>query len=137
MSLSKNKVEKIIKKYSLRFTLGLNLCRMTITWIVGHSKDKALKRVNFEAFGTTSIASNAPKEAEIVIYYDQHTKEKEVVSTMIHELLHVTLDCLSRVVSPNSSKFKTMCNIEEKIVTDLEKFIVPLIKLKAKKIDGI
>lgn len=118
----KKKIDKLIEKYSETFKKSLNI-KTKIVYHILSSKTKKCKALIpgrlTEYRGLTFI--NKLGAAEIIIFYDQHFTERDVIGTILHELLHVRIHKLSGLVSLHTDKAHVE---EEKIIKVLEEFFL-------------
>lgn len=129
--ITKKLAQKVIDD-SLDFCKTLlRLNKYKVTVHVLHTKSKFLKASGASPRGemASCYGSEHGKMADIIIHYDKHPDRNEVLSTLIHELLHLKFAKLSELVT---LKAKKAYNIEENLVRDFEEIIMSLINLNSK-----
>lgn len=121
--IRKSLVESSIKKYGKQFKKLLKI-KAPLRWHVLSSNDvevKKLRITNGNDKGISFITSEG--SAEIVIFYDTHDNEKDLVGTIFHELLHVRISCITNLITFQQTKGH---NREEKFVQVMEKIFIDL-----------
>ena len=119
--LAKHKVESLVEQYAqdMKDKLGI---RHKVNFHVVSGKTKKyqkLKISNADNMGLSLIAIDG--SADVFIFYDKHSSEREAASTIFHELLHVRVGKLSGLVTLNCTK---AYNVEERLVRDLEELYI-------------
>lgn len=121
---SKYKTEKLLDKYGDTLKRALRISG-TVTFHVHRSTSK--KYINLKlGRDETSKAythTNSSGSSDIVIFADRHSSERDVIGTILHELLHARISELTSLVTLNSNKAYRK---EEKLVQDLERFFINL-----------
>ena len=113
----KKKIEKLIDKYAETFRKALGI-KNVVKFHVYSGKSKKYKKIStskVDLQGVTMLSSEG--YAEIIIFFDQHTNEREAIGTIFHELLHVRLFKLTGMVTLKAERANI---VEEKLVRDLE-----------------
>lgn len=117
----KHKILKLIEQYAPSFKTALGI-RNKVEFHVFSRETKKYKELSVSKgyeMGLSFIAKNG--DAEIIIFYDQHSSERDVIGTILHELLHVRFFRLTGLVTINSDKAYYQ---EEKLVRSLEELFI-------------
>ncbi len=119
----KYKIEELINKYADVFRKMLGIRNKTkINFHVVNSQTKKYQDMNVSKADNMGLSLiTITGNAEVFLYYDKHFSEREAVSTLFHELLHVRVSKLSGLVTLEASK---AYSIEEKLVRDLEEMFM-------------
>ncbi len=125
---SKYKIHKLIDKYEGPFKKVLGIKNVTKFHIYdGNSKkykELIASKVGVPEVplqGITYIAASGA--AEIIIFYNEHTNERDVIGTIFHELLHVRLYKLTGLITLKSERGG---DVEETLVRDIEEMFLQL-----------
>jgi hypothetical protein len=117
---------------------NLNLCikllkleKYKVNVHVLHTRSKFLAANGARPRGemASCYGSEYGKSADIIIHYDKHPDKEEVLSSLIHELLHLKLGKLSELITLKQNK---AYNIEEKLVRDFEDILMSLLGVNGK-----
>lgn len=126
--VSERIVWQLIEKHAQYYTEKLGLTHCSITWHVHTSTDQGHKDKGFDSRGDACAQmiydekKKYGKKFEIVIYRDVQVNKKDVIGSIIHELLHVKMRSWGRFVSKKDGL--RAHNVEEELVSTLEKLIV-------------
>lgn len=120
---SKYKTEQLVDKYDTIFKNLLGIKSKVRYHVVNSTtkKYKDMKISTADNMGLSLIARDG--SADVFLYYDKHNSEREMVSTLFHELVHVRLHKLTGLVTLNFSKAYSE---EERIVRDLERLFMEI-----------
>jgi hypothetical protein len=124
--LTKKIATKLVKSYLDSFIEMLSLQKANIQIHIYYSKSKKLKDLGVRV-GTEvgcCYSASIKDNHDIILHYDRHHSEREFVSTLVHELLHVKLSKLTGCVTMAATKANL---IEEHLVRDLEQSFIDLI----------
>lgn len=124
MTITKKRVRELIDEYSSMFKEVLEI-KSNISFTVFNSnslKYKKLKLSEGQEKGISFI--NSMSDADIIIFYNHHKTERDLVGTILHELLHVRIYKLSSLCTINIMQ---AYEVEEELVADLEEFFMQLI----------
>lgn len=122
----KNKTLKLVEKISPKFIQALGLKSWTIDFHVYKSGAKALLNMGLDKnmcigkCGLSYISVNN-KHADVILFYDNLEGKKGAYSTILHELLHVSLGPLTSNIT---IKYDKAYRDEEKIVSLLEQMFM-------------
>lgn len=119
----KKKIEKLIDKYAEPFRKALGI-KNIVKFHVYSGKSKKYKKLattRVDLQGVSFISSEG--YAEIIVFYDQHTNERDAVGTIFHELLHVRLFKLTGMITLKAERANV---VEEKFVRDLEELFLKI-----------
>ncbi len=125
---SKYKIHKLIDKYEAQFKKVLGI-KNVVKWHVYSGETKKYKELIANKVGVPDVPLQgityiaASGAAEIIIFYDQHTKERDVIGTIFHELLHVRLYKLTGLITLKSERGG---DVEETLVRDIEELFLQL-----------
>lgn len=124
----KKLTQKLIERYSQKFIDELKLNQWRIHFHVYKSDAQELKDMSMAKSNRThnaGISFIGHKSADIILFYDMLANRKDALSTLIHELLHLKLDSLVKLVTIKQDKAYLE---EEKIVRCLENLIIGVMK---------
>ena len=121
--IPKYKIKKLLDKLVPLIKKRLKIKNKTNFHIIKNSNKKYRKMtlIKDNNHGISFVSSSG--DTDICIFYDTHYSERQVIGTIIHELLHVRLHKLSGMVTMNEVKAH---NEEERIVTVLEDMLISL-----------
>jgi hypothetical protein len=125
---TKKETQKVIDKYAKKYLRDLGLSGWKVSFHVYKSDSKKLKdmrvRKEYRAhnFGVSFIGD---KCADVILFYDMFPNQKECITTLIHELLHLRM---AKLVGLVTIKMDTANRVEEKTVRDIERLIAGFIK---------
>lgn len=120
----KYRTQKLIDKYGSRLIECLGLSKWQINIHVYKSSAVLLDKLKLAKTNRKHLAGVSfigHKTADIIIYYDELVSRKDALGTIIHELLHLRLDDLAKMVT---IKQDAAHKLEEQIVLSLEKTIL-------------
>jgi hypothetical protein len=123
MSITRKKAEQIVNESLELCKQLLKLTKYKITVHILHTKSVFLRKNGAKPQGemASCYGSEYSKSADIIIHYDKHPNDREVLSSLIHELLHLKFAKLSELVTLKQRKAH---NIEENLVRDFEELIM-------------
>lgn len=124
--MTKDRVQKIVDDFSPNFKKLLKI-RSKIVWHIYHSKDDKNKLLKYGFPLRGAIAAVAPadrntRKFHIVIYYNKINSRVEVMSTIIHELLHVKIRPI--ILETDHNK---IYKLEESFIKSVEKLFYTLL----------
>jgi hypothetical protein len=125
---SKYKIQKLITKHEESFKKVLGI-KNVVKWHVYDGTTKKYKELIANKVGVpdcplqgiTYIAASGA--AEIIIFFDQHNNERDVIGTIFHELLHVRIYKLTGLITLKSERGG---DVEETLVRDIEEMFLQL-----------
>lgn len=120
----KHQVLGIIKKYHKIFSNALKLNKLKINYHIRSSKDQGLRKEGLYFKGYAAIClynKKALNQFDIVIYYDLQKDRKDLIGTVLHELLHIRFRSFDKLIK--RTKYKLADELEERLITDLERLL--------------
>lgn len=118
--LTKKYVQAMVDSIKDILIEQLRLTRWKITFHVINSNTKKAQEMCWT--GEAGICLAEKRTANIIIYADKQRNKKDCVGTIVHELLHVKMQALTNLIADKYEK--RGFRLEERIVVDLERFIV-------------
>lgn len=126
---SKNIGLSVVYKYAQKLIKALQLDFAEITFHVISSKDKkarqllSLPPVDCLACVWYDHKNLLNKTFILVIYHDKHPSKKEILASLIHELIHIKIRIFDKFIKKSVRKNK-LNEVEEEFVHSLERLIV-------------
>lgn len=129
---TKNHVLRLIEHYADSIIEDLCLEHCSIKWHVYHSEDPELAKKGFNSKGCVAVTiwnnkKKRNKTYDIVIYHDKHVGHKDVIGSIVHELLHVRMRQFDSLIKKTKYCQNRQNTLEEKLVRDIEGIILGLI----------
>jgi len=124
-------MEQVAANILPQFVNILCLQKFKFECYIMHSKDAhekfKIKGVSKTmAFLNWEDSKKYPRKYSIILFYNRHKDSREVIASVLHELLHVKFRAYDRAIK---SKYKDyVYNLEESIVRNLENVIMNFIK---------
>lgn len=118
-------VNNCIKQFSGSIMEMLEITGWSVTWHVEKFSSKKLRKIGLRV-ANSAVAANyycvESKSSDIILFYDRLHNETSVISTILHELIHIRTGLLLSRVTIRADKAH---QIEEKLVLLLEKLLLP------------
>jgi len=129
---TKSHVLKLIDSYADEIIKDLCIEHCSIKWHVYHSEDPELIKKGFSSKGCVAVTiwnskKKFNKTYDIVIYHDKHTGRKDIIGSIVHELLHVRMRQFDRLIKKTKKAKDRQHLLEEKLVRDIEGIFLALI----------
>lgn len=125
--ITKQEAYAVVKKWKKKLLKSLRLEEEKINIHVYKSSSKFLTKQGVKLEGDMGICYPSSIGSDIILFYDKHKNIKELLGTLIHELLHAKVFKLSSLIT---IKTDVAYEAEEQLVRDLEDFIINMMKYK-------
>lgn len=114
---SKKKTQELIDNYAEPFRKALGIKNIVKIHVYNSTtkKYKAITSSKCDLQGITYLSSEG--YAEVIIFNNRHTNERETLGTLFHELLHVRMFKLTGMITMKAERANV---VEEDLVRDLE-----------------